>query len=135
MKPVREPRWWAWGMAFCPQMRSRRATYARDLLYTALGALFLVLLTEAAVAAVWIPDALIQRWVAPMLSVLTNLLIIYATVSAARRLHDIGLSGAWALLVMVPVLNILAAVLLLCWPGRPESTGYAFYPREKDFWS
>ena len=37
----------------------------------------------------------------------------------ARRAHDWGLSGAWALLAEVPVANILLIVAALTVPGRP----------------
>lgn len=37
-----------------------------------------------------------------------------------RRLHDLNLSGAWALLMLVPVLNFfLTSIVFLFFPGTP----------------
>ena len=62
----------------------------------------------------------IGRFVYPLL---INLILIFMTVSAARRLHDAGHSGAWALFVMCPGANIFLMLYLLLRPGvsRPTS--------------
>ncbi|WP_418862328.1 DUF805 domain-containing protein [Sutterella wadsworthensis] len=47
----------------------------------------------------------------------------------ARRAHDFGLSGAWALLLSAAGINILFLLACLCLPGRPEGLAW---PRADD---
>lgn len=57
--------------------------------------------------------------------------LIPAPASAVRRLHDVGLSGAWLALALIPVLGwaILAAMLFL--PGQKEPNQYGFPTRRR----
>jgi uncharacterized membrane protein YhaH (DUF805 family) len=48
---------------------------------------------------------------------------------ATRRLHDIGRSGWWQLLHMVPVVGSLALFALLLLPGQPEPNRFGPSPR------
>ena len=54
---------------------------------------------------------------------------IGVTVLCARRAHDFGLSGAWALLLSAAGVNILFLLACLCLPGRPEGLAW---PRADD---
>lgn len=45
-------------------------------------------------------------------------LVIYGTRSAVCRLHDLGLSGWWALATWIPYVGVVAALLLLIVPGQ-----------------
>lgn len=47
--------------------------------------------------------------------------ISLAALLAVRRLHDVGLSGWWALALLLPGLNLVGYALLLGLPGKPEA--------------
>ncbi|WP_082455485.1 DUF805 domain-containing protein [Hymenobacter sp. AT01-02] len=52
-----------------------------------------------------------------------GLIVICTTVLAllaVPRFHDVGLSGWYTLLLLIPGLNILVLGALLIWPGRPS---------------
>jgi uncharacterized membrane protein YhaH (DUF805 family) len=63
---------------------------------------------------------------------LVALLIVICTGSAAllavRRLHDIGLSGWYALVLVVPVLNLPPLLLLLVLPSKPRENKWGLVP-------
>ncbi|MBX0291990.1 DUF805 domain-containing protein [Hymenobacter sp. HSC-4F20] len=63
-------------------------------------------------------------WLASCLWLLATALV---AILAVRRLHDVGRSGWYALLLLVPVFNALLLVLLLLQPGlsRPTRHGVA----------
>lgn len=48
--------------------------------------------------------------------------------SAARRLHDLGRSGWWALLGFVPFLNLAIFVALSVLPGKREQNRFGHAP-------
>lgn len=58
-------------------------------------------------------------WLASGLWLLATALV---AVLAVRRLHDVGRSGWYALLLLVPGLNALLLVALLLLPGQPFAT-------------
>lgn len=43
---------------------------------------------------------------------------------AVRRLHDIGYSGWWMLLLIVPFIGPVALVVMFCLPGNPGENKY-----------
>ena len=45
-----------------------------------------------------------------------------------KRLHDFSESGYWAILVFVPVINILLILYLLCMPGDAGRNQFGFEP-------
>ncbi|WP_237066868.1 DUF805 domain-containing protein [Microbulbifer guangxiensis] len=47
---------------------------------------------------------------------------LVALAPAVKRLRDIGLNGWLAVSVFIPYLSIIAMVLLVFWPGRPEDS-------------
>lgn len=48
---------------------------------------------------------------------------------AFRRVHDIGLSGWWLLLVLIPVAGVIAALVFLLRPGQAGANRYGPDPR------
>lgn len=40
---------------------------------------------------------------------------------SARRLHDMGRSGWWQLLILIPVVGSIIVIVMLCLPTKPES--------------
>ena len=113
---------------YSPQRRSGRRLYAKELaLWAAVGAAAYELMMLAADSPFVSDDAiaalarmlpwLIEFWTMALLSI------------AARRCHDLGLSGGWALLTQVPIAGavVIAAGLLL--PSRPEGR---IWPRADD---
>ena len=116
-------RWSRLAMGFCPQFRSGRRLYAQETTGALLAGLFLWLMINPIADAEFISDEMltwIGRFVYPLL---INLILIFMTVSAARRLHDAGHSGAWALFVMCPGANIFLMLYLLLRPGVSRPTG------------
>lgn len=113
-----------WFLGFCPQFRTGRRFYARE---TVLGLLFawgLWMTMDPVADATFISDEAlvwIGRLVYPLF---INLLLVFMTMSAARRLHDIGHGGAWALLMLMPGLNVLLVLYLLIRPGSCRPTGW-----------
>lgn len=50
---------------------------------------------------------------------------------AWRRLHDIGRSGAWYLLILVPFVGVIILIVWLCRDSQPDANQYG--PCPKDF--
>ena len=48
-----------------------------------------------------------------------------------RRLHDIGKSGWWLLIVLVPVIGWIWIIVLLATDGHPGSNEYGINPKEE----
>jgi uncharacterized membrane protein YhaH (DUF805 family) len=67
--------------------------------------------------------------------VLATLLIIVCTGLAAllavRRLHDVGVSGWYALVLLVPVLNLPGLLLLLLLPSKPGQNRWGVAPLQQ----
>ena len=74
--------------------------------------------------AEFISDEMLEVIALRVIPVVVNLLLLFMTASCARRMHDIGLSGAWGLLMLMPVFNVPMLVFSLCWPGSPLPTGW-----------
>lgn len=108
-----------------PQCRTDRRAYVRETaVWTAAGLVVYELLMFCADSP-WVSDEVIealaralpwmmQCWWAALLSI------------AARRCHDLGISGGWALLTQVPVLGELLIIAGALLPSRPEGR---FWPR------
>ncbi|WP_430465887.1 signal peptidase I [Tabrizicola sp.] len=84
---------------------------------------FAVLVLAMFVAALveqLVPD--FSRFAVPVL----GLVYVWWWATAVRRLHDAGRSGAWALLLLIPVLGLLISVIVLSLrPSRPFNDGQA----------
>ena len=111
-------------LLFCPQFRSSRAVFCREMAGLAASVwLFWQSLTLIA-DALWISDETIiflSRYAVPLI---VNLMLIFLVAACARRLHDIGLAGAWAIWALMPGLNVLLVGFARCWPGRRGPTGW-----------
>lgn len=76
--------------------------------------------------ALWIPDAWIEA-LAPWASAMLDGWMLAFMAVCARRLHDAGVSGAWAFLLTIPLLQVLLVLLCLVWPAKAGPTGYDDY--------
>ncbi|WP_418058484.1 DUF805 domain-containing protein [Pimelobacter simplex] len=63
-------------------------------------------------------------------ALLTLALLVPTTAVAVRRLHDVGRSGWWLLLILVPVLGLIALILWWASPGDNETNAYGTPPTE-----
>lgn len=109
-----------------PQARSGRLVFSRELALWCAAGLAAWLSLDPIADAEWISDEAVvkiaaalpwaaQLWSAALFSI------------AARRCHDLGLSGAWALLLSMPPVCALCLPVLLLAPGR--SAGRAWPER------
>ena len=73
--------------------------------------------------AEWLSDEAFEKLI-PVASVLIDLWVIALMAACARRAHDMGHSGAWAFLLLVPVLHIIALLFFFILPGRDAPTGW-----------
>ncbi len=62
----------------------------------------------------------VPDWAEAAAVVLSTALIVPAIGIFVRRLHDAGRSGGWAFLALVPLVNLVLAVVLLLLPGSAE---------------
>ena len=46
-----------------------------------------------------------------------------------RRLHDIGKSGWWCLIVLVPIIGVIALLVLCCFDSQPGGNKYGPNPK------
>lgn len=101
---------------FSPKGRIDRRGFARGLALLGALALGVWQLLDPIADAEWISDAALL-WIGQGISVLSGFWIIALLALSARRAHDLGLSGAWGLLVAVPPINLPALLLGLVLPG------------------
>lgn len=110
---------------YAPQCRTDRRAYVRETAVWAASGLVVYELLMLSADSPSVPDEVIaalaralpwlmQCWWAALLAI------------AARRCHDLGLSGGWALLTQVPVLGELVIIAGALLPSRPEGR---FWPR------
>jgi len=64
----------------------------------------------------------------PVILVVPILYTLASIQMGARRLHDIGLSGWWLLLQLLPVVNMLLYAGLILYPGNKGANGYGAPP-------
>ena len=103
---------------YWPQCRMGRRAFLKGFAIWALLGIGSYQLLDPIADAAWISDEAIVA-VARALPWLTGAWMLALMAMLARRAHDWGLSGAWALLAEVPVANILLIVAALTVPGRP----------------
>lgn len=113
---------------FNPQVRIDRRGFAIGLVGWLLAAAAAYALMDPIADAAWISDSAILV-IAKIYGWAAGLWSIGVTVLCARRAHDFGLSGAWALLLSAAGVNILFLLACLCLPGRPEGLAW---PRADD---
>ncbi|PXV52286.1 Uncharacterized membrane protein YhaH, DUF805 family [Dyella jiangningensis] len=73
----------------------------------------------------WLPSQLVVA------GTLLGLLWIFAATSV-RRLHDIGRSGHWFWVLLMPVVSQCATILLCCQPTRKDGNPFAQHPPAYD---
>jgi len=61
------------------------------------------------------------------------LLLIPLIIFSARRLHDFNMSGWFALLQLIPLLNIIMFIVIMLIPGTSTANQYG-EPRESKTW-
>jgi uncharacterized membrane protein YhaH (DUF805 family) len=59
-------------------------------------------------------------------------LVVPSLAVLVRRLHDIGLSGWWILIGLIPFLGPLALLVLAAFPSQPGQNGYGPCPLPVD---
>ena len=110
--------------------RARRAEYWYWVLFNAIISV-IILLLEAATGggmSVSLPNGLSLS----VLSLIVSAVFIIPTVTVTwRRLHDIGKSGAWYLLVLIPLVGAVILLVLLCKPGETGSNAYGPDPKAR----
>lgn len=105
---------------FNPQIRADRAAFARGLiLWAALGVAAWLLMDPIADAE-WISDKALLR-IAMIYSWASGFWSFALFVLTARRCHDCGISGGWALLVGIPLVNLLVLAAGLSLPGSRDA--------------
>lgn len=59
-----------------------------------------------------------------------NLAILIPSIAVAvRRLHDIGKSGWWLLLIFIPVVGALVLIVFACFDSEPETNRFGPNPK------
>lgn len=69
---------------------------------------------------------------AVIIGIIMLALLLPAIAVAVRRLHDIGKSGWWLLLCLVPFVNFVFAIVLFIWTikdGTPEANQFGESPK------
>lgn len=67
-----------------------------------------------------------------VLGIITLFLLLPGIGVAVRRLHDIGKSGWWLLLCLVPIVNFIFAIVMLIWTikdGEKAANQYGESPK------
>lgn len=54
--------------------------------------------------------------------------------NSIRRLHDLDYSGWFSLFLLVPVINIILALILLLWPGSRDRNRFGAPPPQNKIW-
>ena len=66
--------------------------------------------------------------VSPLNSLFNLATFLPSLAVALRRLHDIGRSGWWQLLLLVPCVGLIALIVMFCRPGEPHPNKYDELP-------
>lgn len=107
---------------------SGRSTRAQYWLFSLFSALLAVV---AVFADSYLSGIPIQAQVWGPLSVFVGLFTAIPGVTVTvRRLHDIGRSGWWYFITMVPIVGIIVLLVWMCWPSDDYSNDYGPHPRD-----
>lgn len=68
-----------------------------------------------------VPD----RWIQPFEAIASLALFLPMLAVGARRLHDMGRSGWWLLLPLIPILGALVLLYFLIQPSKEDGNSYA----------
>ena len=65
-----------------------------------------------------------------ILTILYNLALLFpSTAVVVRRLHDIGNSGWWILISLIPFIGSIWLIVLLCTDSNPNENDYGPSPK------
>ena len=68
--------------------------------------------------------------VSTVLSGIWSLVVLIPSLAVAwRRLHDIGRSGAYFLLILIPLVGAILLIVWFCQPGQPGDNQYGPDPK------
>lgn len=68
--------------------------------------------------------------VSTVLSSIWSLVVLIPSLAVAwRRLHDIGKSGAYFLLILIPLIGAILLIVWFCQPGQPGDNQYGPDPK------
>jgi uncharacterized membrane protein YhaH (DUF805 family) len=112
-----------------PHGRASRKQYATKLAFSLLIAVANALATALLSNVAWphIPEALRQAWTVD--SICWTMIGIWpAQALVIRRLHDIGATGWWGLLMLIPIVNFFVLGVLLLRPGQPDANRHGPSP-------
>lgn len=113
-----------WLISFCPQFRAGRLRYAKETLWSVFWGWMIWLSIDWVAAIPFLSDEDLM-WIGRIIyPLIINLVLIFMTVASARRLHDIGHSGAWSFMMLVPGLNVVLLIYLLIRPSSALPTGW-----------
>ena len=114
------------GRFFHPGYRTGRRIFCRE----AAGLLLFLVLFRAAAGwlegALWIPDDWIVA-MAPWASAILDLWMVAFMAVCARRLHDAGVSGAWAFWLTMPILQVALVGYCALMPSAGADNGFEEY--------
>lgn len=66
----------------------------------------------------------------PPLILASITLMVWVTVAVyVKRLHDIGVSGWWVIVGLLPIVNYVTPFALGCWPGQQGDNRYGPDPQ------
>lgn len=112
----------AWQKAFNFSDRSRRAEYWMFGLITFIMIIFLTVID--AIFGLEITEGV------GILSTLFSLLIIIPSLSVTvRRLHDIGKSGWWLLITLIPIIGAIVLLVFTVKDSEPVENEYGMNPK------
>lgn len=100
-----------------PRRRDGRLAFLRGLFVWALLGGCAYALIDPIADAEWISDRALCA-IASVYAALSGFWMAALLALCARRAHDLGLSGAWALIVAAPGANAFFLLLALALPGR-----------------
>lgn len=70
-----------------------------------------------------------QKNITIFISTVATFVLFYLIISIwVRRLHDVGMSGWWALVIFAPVINLIFYVVLIFKAGYPKKNKYGPQP-------
>ena len=94
-----------------------------------IGIYFLASLLQGVVAAIVVPMGESAGMAILSVSVLVSLfLVVFSFMLAIQRLHDMNASGWLALLMLVPVVNLIMLLVFLFAPGTQGENNYGAQP-------
>ncbi len=92
--------------------------------------LVFVMLEAVVIGASKILDIYALTFLSLQVDVFMTLMLVPSIAVSVRRLHDIGVSGWWYLLSLVPLINIFLIFMLFCFDSQPDSNQYGPNPKE-----